>query len=96
MDLIYCRYVLFWLVILGAKFCFTFFLQVSETTEPVHPLSVVLCNFDIFLMQIRPLVKPTRAIVNFTDLKYSWHDLVSKGEKAFQACNFLSCVISVT
>ncbi|KAJ3689691.1 hypothetical protein LUZ61_018855 [Rhynchospora tenuis] len=51
----YIKYVLFWLVILGAKFCFTFFLQ------------------------IRPLVKPTRAIVNFTDLKYSWHDLVSKG-----------------
>ncbi|KAJ4773866.1 glucan synthase-like 10 [Rhynchospora pubera] len=51
----YIKSVLFWLVILGAKFCFTFFLQ------------------------IRPLVKPTRAIVTFTDLKYSWHDLVSKG-----------------
>jgi hypothetical protein len=45
-------------------------------------------QFDIFLMQIRPLVKPTRTIVTFTGLQYSWHDLVSKGEKAFQ--NFVT------
>ncbi|KAJ4834525.1 Callose synthase 9 [Turnera subulata] len=32
-----------------------------------------------YFLQIRPLVKPTKAIVNMTDhLQYSWHDLVSK------------------
>lgn len=34
----------------GAKFCVPFFLKVSETTEPVHPLSVVICIFYIFLI----------------------------------------------
>ncbi|KAJ6961277.1 hypothetical protein NC652_000249 [Populus alba x Populus x berolinensis] len=32
-----------------------------------------------YFLQIKPLVKPTRIIVHMTDnLKYSWHDLVSK------------------
>ncbi|KAM3740911.1 hypothetical protein ACB098_08G135300 [Castanea mollissima] len=41
---------------------------------------LVLCgkfSFAYFL-QIQPLVKPTRAIVDMNDLSYSWHDLVSK------------------
>ncbi|KAJ8760129.1 hypothetical protein K2173_010985 [Erythroxylum novogranatense] len=51
----FIKYMLFWLVILGAKFAFAYFLL------------------------IRPLVKPTRAIVRMTDdMEYSWHDLVSK------------------
>ncbi|GJT42861.1 callose synthase 9 [Tanacetum coccineum] len=47
-------YLLFWLVVLGGKFAFAYFLQ------------------------IRPLVKPTRVIVDFKDVRYSWHDFVSK------------------
>ncbi|XP_017218249.1 callose synthase 9 isoform X1 [Daucus carota subsp. sativus] len=31
-----------------------------------------------YFLQIRPLVKPTRVIVDITDLRYSWHDFVSK------------------
>lgn len=31
-----------------------------------------------YFLQIRPLVKPTRIILDITDLKYSWHDFVSK------------------
>ncbi|XP_074562065.1 callose synthase 9-like, partial [Curcuma longa] len=50
----YIKYVLFWLVILGGKFSFAYFLQ------------------------IKPLVSPTKTIVNFRDLQYSWHDLVSR------------------
>ncbi|KAJ3682007.1 hypothetical protein LUZ60_014580 [Juncus effusus] len=50
----YIRYAVFWIIILGAKFSFTYFLQ------------------------IRPLVKPTRTIVNFNNLTYTWPDLVSK------------------
>ncbi|XP_030955588.1 callose synthase 9 [Quercus lobata] len=41
---------------------------------------VVLCgkfSFAYFL-QIQPLVKPTRAIVDMNDISYSWHDFVSK------------------
>jgi len=29
-------------------------------------------------MQIKPLVKPTRAVINFKGLQYAWHDFVSK------------------
>ncbi|XP_043693425.1 callose synthase 9 [Telopea speciosissima] len=50
----FIKYVLFWVVVLGAKFSFAYFLL------------------------IKPLVTPTQAIVNYTDLQYSWHDLVSK------------------
>ncbi|XP_042386500.1 callose synthase 9-like [Zingiber officinale] len=50
----YIKYVLFWLVILGGKFSFAYFLQ------------------------IKPLVSPTKTIVNFRDLQYSWHDLMSR------------------
>lgn len=50
----FIKYMLFWLVILGAKFSFAYFLQ------------------------IKPLVRPTRVIVDMGDLEYSWHDLFSK------------------
>lgn len=50
----YIKYVAFWIAILGAKFSFTYFLQ------------------------IRPLVKPTRAVINFRGLQYAWHDFFSK------------------
>lgn len=50
----YIKYVLFWLVVLGAKFSFAYFLL------------------------IRPLVAPTKIIVNYDNLQYSWHDLVSR------------------
>ncbi|KAL5218815.1 hypothetical protein ABZP36_019499 [Zizania latifolia] len=59
----YIKYVAFWLAILGAKFSFTYFLQES---------------FMAFLMQIEPLVKPTREIISFKRLDYAWHDFVSK------------------
>ncbi|XP_024994756.1 callose synthase 9 isoform X3 [Cynara cardunculus var. scolymus] len=50
----YIMYMLFWLVVLGGKFSFAYFLQ------------------------IRPLVKPTRDIIDIKDVRYSWHDFVSK------------------
>ncbi|TVU09023.1 hypothetical protein EJB05_42462 [Eragrostis curvula] len=34
-----------------------------------------------YFLQIRPLVDPTNIIVQLHDLKYSWHDLVSRGNK---------------
>ncbi|THU65685.1 hypothetical protein C4D60_Mb05t06240 [Musa balbisiana] len=59
----YIKYVLFWLVILGGKFSFAYFLQESDF---------------LISLQIKPLVTPTKTIVNFKDLQYSWHDLVSR------------------
>lgn len=32
------------------------------------------------ILQIKPLVEPTRIIVNLPSLEYAWHDLVSKSE----------------
>lgn len=53
----YCRYVLFWLVILICKFTFAYFVQ------------------------IKPLVGPTKVIIDLPSLQYSWHDFVSKNNK---------------
>ncbi|MFS7907498.1 putative 1,3-beta-glucan synthase [Helianthus anomalus] len=50
----YIMYMLFWLVVLGGKFAFAYFLQ------------------------IKPLVKPTMTIIDIKDVRYSWHDFVSK------------------
>ncbi|KAG6510218.1 hypothetical protein ZIOFF_028227 [Zingiber officinale] len=41
--------------------------------------SFAVCYFYISLfLQIKPLVSPTKTIVNFRDLQYSWHDLMSR------------------
>ncbi|KAJ4980192.1 hypothetical protein NE237_010972 [Protea cynaroides] len=53
----FMKYLLFWVVVLGGKFSFAYFLLESD---------------------IKPLVEPTRAIVNLTNIHYSWHDLVSQ------------------
>ncbi|XP_047329980.1 callose synthase 9-like isoform X2 [Impatiens glandulifera] len=50
----FIKYLIFWLVVLGAKFAFAYFLL------------------------IKPLVKPTRAILKEDNIVYSWHDFVSK------------------
>ncbi|KAK6144004.1 hypothetical protein DH2020_020824 [Rehmannia glutinosa] len=50
----FMKYMVFWLVVLGCKFSFAYFLL------------------------IRPLVGPTRAIVNMDIRQYSWHDVVSR------------------
>ncbi|KAJ0968111.1 hypothetical protein J5N97_025028 [Dioscorea zingiberensis] len=34
-----------------------------------------------YFLQIKPLVSPTKIIVDLRDLQYSWHDLVSRGNK---------------
>lgn len=42
-------------------------------------LVIFVCKFVFaYFLQIRPLVDPTRIIVNLPSLKYSWHDLVSQ------------------
>ncbi|XP_009608251.1 callose synthase 9 [Nicotiana tomentosiformis] len=50
----FIKYMVFWLVVLGGKFAFAYFLL------------------------IRPLVEPTRSIVDMDIQQYSWHDFVSK------------------
>ena len=40
-------------------------------------------NYLIRFLQIKPLVEPTRLIVNMRDIRYSWHDFVSKSEFFF-------------
>ncbi|XP_010257473.1 PREDICTED: callose synthase 9 [Nelumbo nucifera] len=50
----FIKYMLFWLVVLGCKFSFAYFLL------------------------IKPLVEPTKVIVTYDTLQYSWHDFVSK------------------
>ncbi|KAJ3681999.1 hypothetical protein LUZ60_014572 [Juncus effusus] len=52
-------------------------------------------SFTYFL-QIQPLVKPTRTIVNFTDLKYDWHDIVSKhNHNAMTVLSLWAPVVSI-
>ncbi|KAF8674813.1 hypothetical protein HU200_047941 [Digitaria exilis] len=43
---------------------------------------ILACKFTFaYFLQIRPLVEPTNIIVQLHDLTYSWHDLVSRGNK---------------
>lgn len=42
--------------------------------------------FESCILQIKPLVKPTRDIVEEDNLTYSWHDFVSES-KAVLFCN---------
>ncbi|XP_021307423.1 callose synthase 10 [Sorghum bicolor] len=43
---------------------------------------ILACKFTFaYFLQIKPLVEPTIIIVQLHDLKYSWHDLVSRGNK---------------
>ncbi|XP_020112888.1 callose synthase 10 [Ananas comosus] len=45
-------------------------------------LVILACKFTFaYFLQIKPLVGPTNIIVELHDLQYSWHDLVSKGNK---------------
>ncbi|XP_021908849.1 callose synthase 10-like [Carica papaya] len=44
-------------------------------------LVIFVCKFTFaYFLQIRPLVKPTNIIVGLRDVKYSWHDLISKSK----------------
>ncbi|KAG2241546.1 hypothetical protein Bca52824_096470, partial [Brassica carinata] len=62
----YCRYVAFWLIVLASKFTFAYFLQAR-----------MLLQLYIFAT-IKPLVKPTKTIIDLPSFEYSWHDIVSK------------------
>ncbi|KAL5209846.1 hypothetical protein ABZP36_005469 [Zizania latifolia] len=49
----------------------------------IHLVSLYFTRINLyfnvaFLMQIEPLVKPTREIISFKRLEYAWHDFVSK------------------
>lgn len=45
-------------------------------------LVIFACKFTFaYYLQIHPLVGPTNIIVGLHELSYSWHDLVSKGNK---------------
>lgn len=48
----------------------------------VEGVDIIFKSYHIHfnVVQIRPLVKPTRIILDITDLRYSWHDFVSKSE----------------
>lgn len=74
----------FWFLVLGAKFAFAYFLQVENILLllSVEGADIVCKSFynNFNVVQIRPLVKPTRIILDITDLRYSWHDFVSKSE----------------
>lgn len=45
-----------------------------------------------FLLQIRPLAKPTRFLVNLQIDQYSWHDIVSKSKPQFITCAHGHCL----
>lgn len=78
---------LFWLVVLTGKFMFAYFLQVSEMQHDfcTWAMPILIKSFTckkklLLFLQIRPLVKPTRAIVKMTGIQYSWHDFVSRSK----------------
>ncbi|KAK6925714.1 1,3-beta-glucan synthase subunit FKS1-like, domain-1 [Dillenia turbinata] len=44
-------------------------------------LQIFVCLFYAGKYPIKPLVEPTRIIVNMDNIKYSWHDFVSKSKQ---------------
>ncbi|KAH7668690.1 callose synthase protein [Dioscorea alata] len=45
-------------------------------------LVIFACKFTFaYFLQIKPLVSPTNIIIDLRGLQYSWHDLVSKGNR---------------
>ncbi|XP_038685506.1 callose synthase 10 isoform X2 [Tripterygium wilfordii] len=45
----------------------------------IYWLVIFLCKFTFaYFLQIKPLVEPTKTIVDLSFLQYSWHDLISK------------------
>lgn len=45
-------------------------------------LVIFACKFTFaYFLQIRPLVNPTKLIIDFRSLQYSWHDFVSKNNR---------------
>ncbi|KAK9926738.1 hypothetical protein M0R45_023951 [Rubus argutus] len=45
-------------------------------------LVIFTCKFTFtYFLQIKPLVEPTRIIVDLPSVEYAWHDLVSKNNK---------------
>ncbi|GFQ03859.1 callose synthase 10 [Phtheirospermum japonicum] len=56
---------------------------VEKTTDYISYvffwLVIFACKFPFaYFLQIKPLVQPTKIIVNLPRLQYSWHDLISK------------------
>ncbi|XP_006655702.1 callose synthase 10 [Oryza brachyantha] len=52
------------------------------TRYVVFWLVILACKFTFaYFLQIRPLVDPTNVILTLRNLHYSWHDLVSSGNK---------------
>lgn len=65
---------------------------------------IVLCQSSVlnvcvllcWLLQIKPLVEPTKIIVTMSPITYSWHDLVSKSKSpifSFKIDGLLLCSI---
>lgn len=82
------RYMIFWLVILSAKFSFAYFLQVSyNSVYYIYTHYKRYCShlliYYLSFWQIKPLVEPTRVIVNQDNIEYSWHDLVSRSKTCY-------------
>ncbi|KAJ4712497.1 Callose synthase [Melia azedarach] len=60
-------------------------------------LVIFICKFTFtYFLQIRPLVKPTRIIVDLPSLKYSWHDFFSKNNhNALTVVSLWAPVVSI-
>lgn len=43
-------------------------------------IAYICLSYSVLLFQIKPLVKPTRIIMDLPSFEYSWHDLISKSE----------------
>ncbi|KAJ4825933.1 Callose synthase 5 [Turnera subulata] len=58
---IYFRYTVFWVLLLGCKFGFSYFIQ------------------------IKPLIKPTKDIMNLKHVKYTWHEFFPDASNHYPA-----------
>lgn len=83
------RYTLFWILLLCSKFAFSYFVQVNFTLGYFGKMIWQDGSDAHTNLQIKPLIKPTKDIMNVHNIHYEWHEFFPNGNQ----CLFLGSVI---
>ncbi|PWA75022.1 callose synthase 5 [Artemisia annua] len=73
-------YTFFWVVLLCAKFAFSFFVQIDE-----QQMNGFSCSNIFSAPQIRPLIEPTKDIMKIKRVQYAWHEFFPNAKKNYGA-----------
>jgi hypothetical protein len=86
--LLFSRYTFFWFLLLCSKFAFSYYMQVQllyliKLFKQFY-LKHISFKFNVTrFFQIKPLVQPTKDIMNIRNIKYQWHEFFPNGNLLF-------------